>query len=65
MDTKNFAMEIHGKDSEELNSMRSDIFDYLLGLGADPDKILLLSGIDAELAVRDFKQQFKESLGLA
>ena len=65
MDSKTLAMEIHGKDAEELNSMRSDIFDYLLGLGADPDKILLLSGIDAELAVRDFKQQFKESLGLA
>ena len=65
MDSKTFAMEIHGKDSEELNSMRSNIFDYLLGLGADPEKLLLLSGIDAELAVRDFKQQFKESLGLA
>ena len=65
MDSKTLAMEIHRKDSDELNSMRSDIFDYLLGLGADPEKILLLSGIDAELAVRDFKQQFKESLGLA
>ena len=65
MDSKTLAMEIHGKDTEELNSMRSDIFDYLIGLGADPEKLLLLSGIDAELAVRDFKQQFKESLGLA
>ena len=65
MDSKTFAMEIHGKDSEELNSIRSDILDYLIGLGADPEKLLLLSGIDAELAVRDFKQQFKESLGLA
>ena len=65
MDTMEFAMEIHGKGTEELNSMRSDIFDYLIGLGADPEKLLLLSGIDAELAVRDFKQQFKESLGLA
>ena len=65
MDSKTLAMEIHRKDSDELNSMRSDIFDYLLGLGADPEKLLLLSGIDAELAVRDFKQQFKESLGLA
>ena len=65
MDTMEFAMEIRGKDTEELNSIRSDIFDYLIGLGADPEKLLLLSGIDAELAVRDFKQQFKESLGLA
>ena len=65
MDSKTLAMEMHRKDSEELNSMRSNIFDYLIGLGADPEKLLLLSGIDAELAVRDFKQQFKESLGLA
>ena len=65
MDTMEFAMEIRGKDTEELNSMRSDIFDYLIGLGADPEKLLLLSGIDAELTVRVFKQQFKESLGLA
>lgn len=65
MDSKTFAMEIHRKDSDELNSMRSDIFDYLLGLGADPNKVMTLSVIDMELAIRDFKQQIKESLGLA
>ena len=65
MDTVNCAMEIHGKDTEELNSMKSDLFDYLMGLGADPDKVLLLSCIDTELSIRDFNQQFKESLGLA
>ena len=65
MNTIEFAMDIRGKDTEELNSMRSDIFDYLIDLGADPDKVLLLSCIDTELAIRDFNQQFKESLGLA
>lgn len=65
MDSKTLAMEMHGKDTEELNSMRSDIFDYLLGLGADPEKILLLSSIVTELAIRDFSRQLKESLGLA
>ena len=65
MDTMEFVMEIRGKDTEELNSMRSDIFDYLIGLGADPNQILTLSAIDMELAIRDFNQQFKESLGLA
>ena len=65
MDTMEFAMKIHGKDTEELNSMRSDILDYLIGLGADPGKVLLLSCIDTELAIRDFNQQFKETLGLA
>ena len=65
MDSKTFAMEIHGKDTEELNSMRSDIFDYLKGLGADPNKVMTLCAIDIELSVRDFKQQFNESLGLA
>ena len=65
MESKTFAMEIHGKDTEELNSMRSDIFDYLISLGADPNQILTLSAIDMELAIRDFNQQFKESLGLA
>ena len=65
MDTMEFAMEIRGKDTEELNSMRSDIFDYLISLGADPNQILTLSAIDMELAIRDFNQQFKESLGLA
>ena len=65
MDTMEFAMEIRGKDTEELNSIRSDIFDYLISLGADPNQILTLSAIDVELAIRDFNQQFKESLGLA
>ena len=65
MDTMEFAMEIRGKDTEELNSIRSDIFDYLISLGADPNQILTLSAIDMELAIRDFNQQFKESLGLA
>lgn len=65
MDTMEFAMEIHGKDTEELNSMRSDIFDYLIGLGADPDKVLTLSTIDIELTTRDMKQHFEKSLGLA
>ena len=65
MNTIEFAMEIRGKDTEELNSMRSDIFDYLIDLGADPNRILTLSAIDMELAIRDFDQQFKETLGLA
>ena len=65
MDTMEFAMEIYGKDTEELNSMRSEILDYLISLGADPNQILTLSAIDMELAIRDFNQQFKETLGLA
>ena len=65
MNTIEFAMEIGGKDTEELKSIRSDIFNYLIGLGADPNRILTLSAIDMELAIRDFNQQFKETLGLA
>ena len=65
MDTMEFAMEIHGKDTEELNSIRSDIFDYLTGLGADPNRVMTLCAIDMELSIRDFNQQLKESLGLA
>ena len=65
MDTMEFAMEIRGKDTEELNSMRSDIFDYLIGLGADPNQILTLSAIDIELTVRDMKQKIEKDLGLA
>ena len=65
MDTMEFAMEIHGKGTEELNSMRSDIFDYLIGLGADPDKVLTLSTIDIELTTRDMKQKIEKDLGLA
>ena len=65
MDTMESAMEILGKDTEELNSMRSDIFDYLLGLGADPNQILTLSAIDIELTVRDMKQKIEKDLGLA
>ena len=65
MDTMEFAMEIRGKDTEELNSMRSDIFDYLIGLGADPNQILTLSTIDIELTVRDLEQKLTERLGLA
>ena len=65
MDTIEFAMEIRGKDTEELNSMRSDIFDYLIGLGADPNQILTLSTIDIELTVRDLEQKLTERLGLA
>ena len=65
MNTIEFAMEIRGKDTEELNSKESNIFDYLIGLGADPNRVLTLSAIDMELAIRDFNQQFKETLGLA
>ena len=65
MDTMEFAMEIRGKDTGELNSMRSDIFDYLIGLGADPNQILTLSAIDIELTVRDLEQKLTERLGLA
>ena len=65
MDTMEFAMKIHGKDTEELNSMRSDIYDYLIGLGADPNQILTLTTIDIELTTRDIKQHFEKSLGLA
>ena len=65
MDTMEFAMEIRGKDTEELNSMRSDIFDYLIGLGADPNLLLTLSTIDMELTARDIKQHFEKDLGLA
>lgn len=65
MGAMEFAMEIRGKDTEELNIMRSNILDYLISLGADPNQILTLSAIDMELAIRDFNQQFKESLGLA
>ena len=55
MDTMDFAMEIHGKDTEELTSLRIDLFNYLMGLGANPDKIIMLCAIDAELSIRDFK----------
>lgn len=65
MNTMEIAMEIRGKDTEELNSMRNDIFDYLTGLGADPNRILTLSTIDTELAIRGFIQRFKETLGPA
>lgn len=65
MGAMEFAMKIRGKDTEELNIMRSNILDYLISLGADPNQILTLSAIDMELAIRDFNQQFKESLGLA
>ena len=55
METMDFAMEIHGKDTEELKSMRIDLFDYLMSLGANPDKIITLCAINAELSIRDFK----------
>ena len=65
MDTMEIAMEIHGKDDEELKNMRGNILIYLLGLGADPNRILTLSAIDAELTVRDMKQKIEKDLGLA
>lgn len=65
MDTMEIAMEIHGKDDEELKNMRGNILIYLLGLGADPEKVLTLSTIDIELTVRDMKQKIEKDLGLA
>ena len=65
MDAMEIAMEIHGKDNEELKNMRENILIYLLGLGADPNKVLTLSTIDAELTVRDMKQKIEKDLGLA
>lgn len=55
-ESKKYVELVHGKDDTELNSMRVDIFNYLLGIGADPNVILTLNAIDIELAIRDFKK---------
>ena len=52
---------VHGKDDTELSSMRVDIFNYLLGLGADPNVILTLNAIDIELAYRELKKGLRLS----
>ena len=65
MNTIEFSMAIRGKDDKELKNMRRNILIYLLGLGADPDKICTLCAIDAELTVRDMKQKIEKDLGLA
>lgn len=54
--SKKYVELVHGKDSTELSEMRTQIFDYLLGLGADPNVVLTLSAIDIELATRDVKK---------
>lgn len=60
-DMKSYAMEIHKKSDEELNSKRAKIFDYLLSLGVNPNVLLEFSVINIELANRDFIK----SLGLS
>ena len=60
-DMKSYAMEIHKKSDEELNSKSVKIFDYLLSLGANPDVLFEFSAISIELAIRDFMK----SLGLS
>lgn len=55
--SKKYVELVHGKDSAELSEMRTQIFDYLLGLGADPNVVLTLNTIDIELAIRDFKKE--------
>lgn len=56
-ESKKYVELVHGKDDAELSSMRVDIFNYLLGLGADPNVILTLNAIDNELAIRIFKEK--------
>lgn len=60
-DMKSYAMEIHKKSDEELNSERVKIFDYLLSLGVNPNVLLEFSAINIELANRDLIK----SLGLS
>ena len=55
-DMNTYTIEIHKKDDTTLNNRRIEIFDYLLGLGADPNMILELNAIDIELTIRDFKK---------
>lgn len=55
--SKKFVELVHGQDETELNKMRTQTIDYLLGLGADPNVILTLNAIDIELAIRDFKKE--------
>ena len=56
-DMNDYAIEIHKKDDTTLNNRRSEIFDYLLGLGVDPNMIMELNAIDIELTIRDFKKK--------
>ena len=56
-DMNEYAIEIHKKDDTTLNNRRSEIFDYLLGLGVDPNMIMELNAIDIELTIRDFKKK--------
>lgn len=60
-DMKSYAMEIHKKSDEELNSKRAKIFDYLLSLDVNPDVLLEFCAISIELANRDLMK----SLGLS
>ena len=61
-DMNTYAIEIHKKDDATLNNRRIEIFDYLLGLGADPNMVLELNVIDIELTIRDFKKNMGLSL---
>lgn len=61
-DMNTYAIEIHKKDDTTLNNRRIEIFDYLLGLGADPNMLLELNAIDIELTIRDFKKNIGLSL---
>ena len=61
-DMNTYAIEIHKKDDNTLNNRRIEIFDYLLGLGIDPNMLLELNAIDIELTIRDFKKNMGLSL---
>lgn len=57
MDDMNaYAMTIHEKDDAELSNRRTEIFNYLLDIGADPNVILEMTAIDIEVAIRGFKK---------
>lgn len=61
-DMNTYAIEIHKKDDNTLNNRRIEIFDYLIGLGVDPNMLLELNAIDIELTIRDFKKNMGLSL---
>ena len=53
-ETMKHAMDIHKRTTEELIQNRTELFDKLLDMGADPNDLIELMGVSIELSVRDF-----------
>lgn len=55
-DTEQLAIEVHKKNTKELEERRGAIFNYLVSCGIDENIVIELLSVSTELTIRDMKE---------